>query len=74
MVNLLPTMRLTQLVLKRKFPSVDKSLRIKVPPKISPSKRVTVIPREIEDNCSAKFWGGGGGGGGINKVHEKWSL
>ena len=57
-------MRLTQLVLKRKFPSVDKSLRIKVPPKISPSKRVTVIPREIEDNCSAKFWGGGGGGGG----------
>ena len=72
MVNLLPTMRLTQLVLKRKFPSVDKSLRIKVPPKISPSKRVTVIPREIEDNCSAKFWGGGGGGG-INKVHEKWS-
>ena len=67
-------MRLTQLVLKRKFPSVDKSLRIKVPPKISPSKRVTVIPREIEDNCSAKFWGGGGGGGGINKVHEKWSL
>ena len=73
MVNLLPTMRLTQLVLKRKFPSVDKSLRIKVPPKISPSKRVTVIPREIEDNCSAKFWGGGGGGG-INKVHEKWSL
>ena len=73
MVNLLPTMRLTQLVLKRKFPSVDKSLRIKVPPKVSPSKRVTVIPREIEDNCSAKFWGGGGGGG-INKVHEKWSL
>ena len=66
-------MRLTQLVLKCKFPSVDKSLRIKVPPKISPSKRVTVIPREIEDNCSAKFWGGGGGGG-INKVHEKWSL
>ena len=73
MVNLLPTMRLTQLVLKRKFPSVEKSLRIKVPPKISPSKRVTVIPREIEDNCSAQFWGGGGGGG-INKVHEKWSL
>ena len=74
MVNLLPTMRLTQLVLKRKFPSVDKSLRIKVPPKISPSKRVTVIPREIEDNCSAKFWGGWWWGGGINKVHEKWSL
>ena len=67
-------MRLTQLVLKRKFPSVDKSLRIKVPPKISPSKRVTVIPREIEDNCSAKFWGGVVVGGGINKVHEKWSL
>ena len=32
-------MRLTQSVLKRQFPSVDKSLRIKVPPKISPSKR-----------------------------------
>ena len=32
-------MRLTQSVLKRKFPSVDKSLRIKVTPKISPSKR-----------------------------------
>jgi len=38
MVNLLPTMRLTQSVLKRNFPSVDKPLRIKVPPKISPSK------------------------------------
>ena len=32
-------MRLTQSVSKRKFPSVDKSLRIKVPLKISPSKR-----------------------------------
>ena len=38
-VNLLPTMRLTQSMLKCKFPSVDKPLRIKAPPKISPSKR-----------------------------------
>ena len=32
-------MRLSQSVSKCKFPSVDKSLRIKVPLKISPSKR-----------------------------------
>ena len=38
-VNLLPTMRLTQSILKRKFPSVDKPLQIKAPPEISPSKR-----------------------------------
>ena len=31
-------MRLTQSVLKRKFPSVDKPLRIKAPPKINPQK------------------------------------
>ena len=39
MVNLLPTIRLAQSILKRKFPSVDKPLRIKDPPKISHSKR-----------------------------------
>ena len=39
MVNLLVTIRLAQLILKRKFPSVDKLLRILAPPKISPSKR-----------------------------------
>ena len=40
MVNFLPTtVRLAQSILKRKFPSVDKSLRIQAPPKISPSKR-----------------------------------
>ena len=38
MVNLLPTIRLAQSILKRKYPSVDKPLRIKAPPKISPSK------------------------------------
>ena len=38
-VNLLPTIRLAQSSLKRKFPSVDKPLRIWAPPKISPSKR-----------------------------------
>ena len=32
-------MRLTQSILKRKFPSVHKPLRILGPPKISPSKR-----------------------------------
>ena len=32
-------MRLTQSILKRKFPSVDKPLRINATPKISPSKR-----------------------------------
>ena len=30
---------LEQSILKCKFPSVDKPLRIKAPPKISPSKR-----------------------------------
>ena len=40
MVNFLPTIRLAQLILKRQFPSIDKPLRIKAPPKISPSKRV----------------------------------
>ena len=39
MVNLLPTIMLAQSILKRKFPSVDKPLRIKAPPKVSPSKR-----------------------------------
>ena len=40
MVNLIPTIiRLAQLVFKRKFPSVDKPLRILAPPKISLSKR-----------------------------------
>ena len=34
-------MRLTQSILKRKFPSVDKPLRINAPPKISPSKRAS---------------------------------
>ena len=38
MVNLLPTIRLAQLILKHKFPSVDKPLRIYSPPKIIPSK------------------------------------
>ena len=38
-VNLLPTMRLTQSILKCKFPFVDKPLRLKAAPKISPSKR-----------------------------------
>ena len=37
--NLLPTIRLAQSILKPKFPSVDKPLRIKAPPKISLSKR-----------------------------------
>ena len=32
-------MRLTQSILKRKFPSVDKPLRIKAHPRISSSKR-----------------------------------
>ena len=32
-------MRLTQSILKRKFPSVHKPLRIEAPPKISASKR-----------------------------------
>ena len=39
MVNLRPTIRLALSSLKRKFPSVDKPLRILAPPKISPSKR-----------------------------------
>ena len=39
MVNFLPSVRLAQSILKRKFPSVDNPLRIKAPPKISPSKR-----------------------------------
>ena len=39
MVNLIPTIRLAQSVLKHKFPSVDKPLRILAPPKICPSKR-----------------------------------
>ena len=39
MVDLFPAIRLAQSILKRKFPSVDKPLRIKAPPKISPSKR-----------------------------------
>ena len=39
MVNLLQTIRLAQSILKRKFPSVDKPLRIQALPKISPSKR-----------------------------------
>ena len=39
MVNLLPTLSLAQSILKRKFPSVDKPLRIYAPPKKSPSKR-----------------------------------
>ena len=38
-VNLLPTIRLAQSILRRKFPSVDKALRIFAPPKISLSKR-----------------------------------
>ena len=32
------TIRLAQSILRRKFPSVDKPLRISAPPKISPSK------------------------------------
>ena len=39
MVNLRPTIRVALSSLKRKFPSVDKPLRILAPPKISPSKR-----------------------------------
>ena len=39
MINLLPTIRLAQLILKHKFRSVGKPLRIQAPPKISPSKR-----------------------------------
>ena len=38
-VNFVPTIRLAQSILKRKFSSVDKPLRIQAPPKISPSKR-----------------------------------
>ena len=39
MINLLSTIRPAQSILKCKFPSVDKPLRITAPPKISPSKR-----------------------------------
>ena len=39
MANLLETIRLVQSIVKCKFPSVDKRLQIKAPPKISPSKR-----------------------------------
>ena len=39
MVNLLPTIRLAQSILKRKFPSVDKPLRIIIrPSKKAPQK------------------------------------
>ena len=39
MVNLLPTIRLAQSILKHKFPSVNKPIRIQASQKISPSKR-----------------------------------
>ena len=40
MVNLLPTIRLAESILKYKFPSIDKPFRIYAPPKISASNRV----------------------------------
>ena len=38
-VNFFPRTRLTQSILKRKFPSVHKPLRISAPPKINPFKK-----------------------------------
>ena len=38
-VNFLPGIRLAQSILKQKFPSIHKPLRIQAPPKTSPSKR-----------------------------------
>ena len=40
MVNLLPTIRLAQSILKRKIPSVDKPLRIQAPQK-GPLKNIS---------------------------------
>ena len=53
-------MRLTQSILKCKFPSVDKPVRIKAPPKISPSKRAfeKCEPRGLFSECNGMPLGG----------------
>ena len=69
MVNLLLPIRLAQSILKRKFRSADRPLRIEAPPKISPAKRA--FEKYKSRGLFSEFYGSLFG---QNYEHSKYSL